>query len=615
MVEINQFRFTIESRHPKFLNAYDAASHSYRPEYISPTEWHLKLSFDIEDALRSKQRQLRALGKPQVEEEQEQPGEHPRGPRELDEHEEERIELQNAIDDLQRTIQQYDFWFRVEKISHTGTNADGTQAVTVTFTQDSALNALHAIVRLTKQGKYRLTSFVKRNSNPAIQPVQLVKTMTLKDILICTIGDSYASGEGNPDEPLAPTNAIRDYADMLPVTTLLAIRDDFEYYTPELELAVWQEPLAHRSYIASPTLAAEQVNGVYADLQVVSTHVSFARSGAGMQRGLLGANLHNIDPRNGQPWLIGANFHPRFKRRNRRLLGGWFGDNESVIETEEFSYLDDLTQKGQIDEMQAALGSRQADFLVVSIGGNDSGWIPGFIDIITPDNGITAAHVFSKVSTFIEKHIEDHIVALNERISLMPLQPRYVLLMLYPNGFFGAGTADNPQTKRNCGIFDAVNLVPEWFPTGEDDSLIGIDIEEAEIIKELAILLNAKLRESAANQNIRNKLINRLSTTNQRHFEWHIVDNIDRDFEIHGYCSDNPWFVGAGESFLKQSDWYGLLHPNSKGQEAYAKRIAEKIRAILNNHLEEFRPKDFQRVGDPRGGGSNPSTTTRSGIT
>ena len=603
MVEINQFRFSIASRHPKFLNAYDAASHSYKSEYISPTQWHLKLSFDIEDALRRKKRELDALQRPQPPIEDERPGRHPRPQHELNELEEEMEALNKAIADLEQMIQTHDFWFRVEKIGKSINQPDGTQSVRVTSTQDSAVNVLHPTVRLTQQGKYRITSFVERKNNPAIQPKQLSKPMMLKDILICTIGDSYACGEGNPDEPLVTTAGIRAYADMGGLRTLLAIRDDFEY-TPELELAAWQEPLAHRSHISAPTLAAEKVNGVYADLQVVSTHVSFARSGAGMQRGLLGPNLHNIDPRNGQPWLVGPNLHPRSKRRNRRF-------QEPVIETDEFSYLDDLTQKGQIDEMQAALGSRQADFLVVSIGGNDSGWIPGFIDIITPDNGITAEHVFSKVSTFIEKHIEDHIVALNERISLMPLQPRYVLLMLYPNGFFGAGTADNPQTKRNCGIFDTANLVL----SGDDDSLIGIDIEEAEIINKLAILLNAKLRESVANQNIRNKLINQLSTTNKRHFDWHIVDNIDRDFEIHGYCSDSPWFVGAGESFLKQSDWYGLLHPNYAGQQAYAKRIAEKIRAILNNHLEEFRPKEFHRVGDPRGGGSNPGTTTRSGVT
>jgi hypothetical protein len=605
MVDINQFSFSIASRHPKFLNAYDAASHSYKSEYISPTQWHLKLSFDIEDELRRKNRELEALQRPQPPIEDERPGRHPRPQHELNELEEEMEALNKAIADLEQTIQVHDFWFRVERISSGVSHTPSVPTLTVISSQDSPVNAMHPILPLTQQGRYQLTSFVRRKNNPAIQPTELAKHMTLKDILICTIGDSYACGEGNPDEPLTPTNEIRDYADMLPLTTLLAIRDDFEY-TPELELAAWQEPLAHRSHISAPTLAAERVNGVYSDLQVVSTHVSFARSGAGLQRGLLGPNLHNIDPRNGQPWLVGPNLHPRSKRRNRRF-------HEPVIETDEFSYLDDLTQKGQIDEMQAALGSRQADFLVVSIGGNDSGWIPGFIDIITPDNGITAAHVFSKVSNFIENNIEDHIVALNERISLMPLQPRYVLLMLYPNGFFGAGAADNPQTKRNCGIFDTANLVPDWFPMGEDDSLIGIDIEEAEIIKNLAILLNAKLRESVANQNIRNKLINQLSTTNQRHFAWHIVDNIDRDFETHGYCSDSPWFVGAGESFLKQSDWYGLLHPNLKGQEAYAKRIAEKIRAILNDHLEEFRPKEFQRVGNPTGG-SNPSTTTRIGV-
>ena len=613
MTEINQFRFGIESRHPKILNAYDASLHRYKQDYILPSQWNLKLSFEIEDNLRRLKNELRILKNSLPPAEDERPGRHSRPDIEVEAVFEQEIqEKQNRIDTLQLTINAHDFWFRIEKIGLTVNHADGTQSVSVTSTQDSTINALRCIVQLKQEGKYRLTSFVKRKNNAAIAPTQLSKPMTLKDILICTIGDSYASGEGNPDESLTPTSEIRDYADMLPFTTLMAISDDFEY-TPELELAVWQEPLAHRSYISSPTLAAEKINGAYSDLQIVSTHVSFARSGAGMQQGLLAPNLHNIDPRNGQPWLVGPNFHPRFKRRNRRLLGGWIGDNQSVVETDEFSYLDDLTQKGQMDEMQAALGNRQADFLVVSIGGNDSGWIPGFVDIITPFNGITATHVFTKVSKFIENNIEDHIVALNERISLMPQQPRYVLLMLYPNGFFGAGAADHPQTKRNCGIFDAVNLVPDLLPTGEDDSMIGIDIEEAEIIKKLAILLNAKLRESAANQNTRNKLINRLSTTNQRHFEWHIVDNIDRDFEIHGYCSDNPWFVGAGESFLKQGDWYGLLHPNSRGQLAYAKRIAEKISAILNNHLEEFRPKEFHHFDLTAGGVTHRSATDRDG--
>ena len=118
MVDINQFKFSIASRHPKFLNAYDASTHSYKPEYISPTEWHLKLSFDIEDALRRKKRELETLHRPQPPIEDERPGRHPRPQRELNELEEEMEALNKAIADLEQTIQAHDFWFRVEKIGH-----------------------------------------------------------------------------------------------------------------------------------------------------------------------------------------------------------------------------------------------------------------------------------------------------------------------------------------------------------------------------------------------------------------------------------------------------------------------------------------------------------------
>jgi hypothetical protein len=112
MVDINPFRFSIASRHPKFLNAYDASTHSYKPEYITPTEWHLKLSFDIEDTLQRKKRELDALQNTQI------PS--------FDE----RMEvLQNAISTLEKTIQTHNFWFRVEKIGMTINQPDGTQSV------------------------------------------------------------------------------------------------------------------------------------------------------------------------------------------------------------------------------------------------------------------------------------------------------------------------------------------------------------------------------------------------------------------------------------------------------------------------------------------------------
>lgn len=598
MVEINQFRFSIASRHPKFLNAYDAASHSYKSEYIAPTQWHLKLSFDIEDALRRKKRELDALQRPQPPIEDERPGRHPRPQHELNELEEEMEALNKAIADLEQMIQTHDFWFRVEKIGKSINQPDGTQSVRVTSTQDSAVNVLHPTVRLTQQGKYRITSFVERKNNPAIQPKQLSKPMTLKDILICTIGDSYACGEGNPDEPLVTTAGIRAYADMGALRTLIAIRDDSQDYTPELELANWQEPLAHRSYKAGHTLASEAANGSYADMQVITTHLSVARSGASIHQGLINPNLHIAPPSWRQPM-----------RKNRRMYDTTLNTGWHDVESNEIGFLDDLLNIGQIQELEQTIGGRRPDFLLLTIGGNDCGWIGGFTKIIETDPFNGAEEVSETVLRVIDRHLENDLIILDERLSQMLQQPRHILLTLYPLGFFGDGSPDAPNTNRNCGIFDAITS-----PSGSD-SAWGIDDEEATVIKKLANSLNNKLREFVVNQNSRNSNPSANPNSKKRHFTWHIVDGVDTDFESRGYCSVDTLFVSAEKSFLRQNDWNGIMHPNERGHDVYARRISKKIRAILNNHLEEFRPKEFQRVGDPTGGGLNPSTTTRSGVT
>jgi hypothetical protein len=245
-------------------------------------------------------------------------------------------------------------------------------------------------------------------------------------------------------------------------------------------------------------------------------------------------------------------------------------------------------QLGQIDEMQASLGTRQADFLVISIGGNDCGWIQGFVDIITTGDHADEADVEERVGRFIDLHLETNLIALNERISNMTPQPRFVLLTLYPLGFFGAGTASNPTTNRNCGIFDAIDL----NPLSEADSQAGIDDNEAAIIKSLARRLNAMLSEFVVNQNKRNLLINQISSRQKRQFEWHVVNHIDKDFEIHGYCAPDTWFVSASNSYLHQGDWGGILHPNSEGQAAYARRIHDVMHSLIERNLDSFRPRE-----------------------
>jgi hypothetical protein len=587
MADLNLFKFSIASRHPKFLNAYDAPTHRYKAEYISPTQWHLKLSFTIGHTLRRKQNELEALQHSPPQPQDERPGRHNRPPLDMDEFEQAMEALQTEIDGLMQTIQTHDFWFKVEKIGLTIKHADGSQSTTITSTQDSPINALHPILALTQQGRYRLTSFTKRKNEAVASARSSTQFMTLKDILICTIGDSYACGEGNPDVPAVPTSAMRDHADMGALRTLMAISDYSETFTPELELAQWQEPLAHRSYKAGHTIAAESVSGMYTDMQVVTTHPSFARSGAAINNGLIKPHYH-FPP-----------FYPQAKRKNQRVLGGFIGDNFNVIETGEYGFLDEVLRIGQIEEMEKTLGNRRPDFLLVTAGGNDCGWIPAFTGIIKYDSGVSAEDVRVSVGGFIDLHLEQQLMLLDERLSQMPQQPRHVLLTVYPKGFFGDGTLSHPTTNRNCGIFDAV----DFNPLGSSDSQIGIDDEEAAVIKSLANRLNNKLREFVINQNARNSAVPTHPSTIRRQFKWHIVEGIDTDFEVHGYCSLNPLFDSAEQSYLAQGDWNGTMHPNRRGQEAYANRIANTIRTILHTHLEEFRPIEHRRIDNPAGGG------------
>jgi hypothetical protein len=62
---------------------------------------------------------------------------------------------------------------------------------------------------------------------------------------------------------------------------------------------------------------------------------------------------------------------------------------------------------------------------------------------------------------------------------------------------------------------------------------------------------------------------------------WHLVDGIDEDFQGHGYCSGDSWFVFAEDSCLDQGDFEGMMHPNKHGTGVVATNIARELRKLL----------------------------------
>jgi len=92
--------------------------------------------------------------------------------------------------------------------------------------------------------------------------------VTLKDLLIVSIGDSFASGEGNPDKTREDPGGVK-----------------------------WIDERCHRSEWAGPARAALIIEK--ADPQTAVTFISFACTGASIKSGLLGVqnrNGHNVQP-------------------------------------------------------------------------------------------------------------------------------------------------------------------------------------------------------------------------------------------------------------------------------------------------------------------------------
>ena len=105
-------------------------------------------------------------------------------------------------------------------------------------------------------------------TNPEGQVSSARASVTLRDILIVSIGDSFASGEGNPDKTRADQGGVK-----------------------------WIDSRCHRSSWAGPARAALVIEK--ADPKTTVTFISFACTGASIREGLLGTQNrkgHDVQP-------------------------------------------------------------------------------------------------------------------------------------------------------------------------------------------------------------------------------------------------------------------------------------------------------------------------------
>ncbi len=357
-------------------------------------------------------------------------------------------------------------------------------------------------------------------------------SFSVREKVIVGIGDSFASGQGNPDHW-----ADIDRTD--PRVKSICGNPTVGYASgltpPTKHDAIWYEKKAHRSFYSGQAMAALSLQNVSGatwsedsgptgltqfDFTKV-TFASFARSGATIRGSLLAPQ-------------------------------GGFGD---------------MVGAGQIEEFRRTFAGRPIDALLISIGGNDAGFAGVLEDLVTGDSvynltggkfGTDPNKVRAKLDFLLgvglsdnqKGPIESDLETLRTVIdnNLRPDVPiGQVYLSGYPVDLFYVGD-DGQYRYSACEIFDTQS---GW---------LSISQPEAAEIKKYGQILNNLLARKANN------------------FGWHFVD-VAPDFAGNGYCRNDAkaMWVTAGKSCYWQGDFDGTMHPNARGHTAYALRYAEQL--------------------------------------
>ena len=191
------------------------------------------------------------------------------------------------------------------------------------------------------QGTYDVSLTVRDDGGAVVGSYD--RQVYIKDFLIVSIGDSYASGEGNPDIPQR-------------------VGVGGHYFTV-LSEARWVDRRCHRSANAASAQAARTLEAV--DRKTSVTFLSFACSGATINRESFGAG-NPLDPYEPPPNDPGVDPKPK----GSGVLGPYRGPEPPAPDR----YDDHLPS--QIDQLKAAVGDRRIDALTISAGGNDIGFGP-----------------------------------------------------------------------------------------------------------------------------------------------------------------------------------------------------------------------------------------------
>ena len=374
------------------------------------------------------------------------------------------------------------------------------------------------------------------------QPIAV--TASVRDILIASLGDSFASGEGNPDRPPEFSDAQR-YRNLYPLRRENSAAGS----------AAWADQLCHRSLYGQNLRAALQI--AVENPQVSVTFLDYSCSGAGIDDGILG----------GQYYVERETPTEIASKSAARPLSGGARDSQIHRLLRELCFEKPEEKRGHW-KCPGNKFRRNLDFLFLSVGGNDI----GFSSVIAW--AAMRGGVSSRVANFFGA-----TVSADEFVTRM----RDVLPEAYAR-LAKAFEEALPLYSANDGVFDPSRIVLTAYPdvvTNERGGLCeaydGGDGEEDRFPANQSLdmfsswLVASQDRLTAVRDQFP-KLFIRMRELAEDH-GWTFAGHAyaDKVFEGHGFCARNPerandpaealiipcWGKAVRETATCESSWSG----------------------------------------------------------
>jgi hypothetical protein len=397
-------------------------------------------------------------------------------------------------------------------------NADGTRAVTTPLAPSSSCKTMFTFPH---QGihQVRLDVVDERGTKGS-----LLKAVSIRNYVILSLGDSIASGEGNPDQP-AFNEVVGQTTDRFGNKHDVIMR----------HAESWADRRCHRSKWSGPARAALALASQ--DPHSSVTFVSLACSGAGVSTGI---EL----PYAGQEPGDATDKLPPQLTEARRLL---------CPHPEGCPTKDDL---------------RPIDALLLQAGANDLGFGTILRECANPvtdcvDDGLfQVLYGFTgagtKLASFYGGFMGDGGLAheLTNPTFGLNVAPARVYATQYPDPV----TNDAGQVCSEIDLPNAASDNVSWLPDGVDGVINGHEVTTAH--NSTVLPMNSEIASTGF-------------------LGWTPIKGIPEEFIGHGYCANDTFIRRYDESLTLQSNHDGTMHPNIRGHLKIANHIWQQLQGDL----------------------------------